>query len=197
MSNSHLSLPTAQSSTSASPVPTTIAWDTSVFMGDNTATRSVPLRPTLSPSTSSELANALTYPPPRVPLDTAPATAQYANQRPIQEERTTAQHFNPASSSDRQSSPPSGPSELANALTYPPPCTPGAVEPVTAKLQDQVPAQEANNSGQPPSLSHDQVSPIAAGQDAVTFQGSTAPARFCSVKGCKAVIPGKSVSFFL
>jgi hypothetical protein len=198
LSNSHRSLPTAQSSTSASPLPTTIAWNhTPMFMGDNAATGSISLRPTLSPSTSSELANALTYLPPRVPLDTAPASAPHANQAPIQEAHTTAPHFNPASSSDRQRSLPSDPSELANALTYPTPRTPGAVEPAASKPQDPVPAQEANNAGQPSSSSHDQVSPAATSQDAVTFQDTSAPARFCSVKGCKAVIPGKSVPFFV
>ena len=80
-------------------------------------------------------------------------------------------------------------SELANALTLPTPRP--KVPPDTLQQPADQPANGLGESSKP---SDKQLEPSKYQEEGNGSGGST---RFCSVKGCKAVIPGQSSFFFI
>ncbi|KAF8957393.1 hypothetical protein BDZ97DRAFT_109410 [Flammula alnicola] len=78
-------------------------------------------------------------------------------------------------------------SELANALTLPPPRQQVLPEQVQMQQEDK-PEQQSDQQF----MSDNQLSQVSSNQDAALggLLDASAPSRFCSVKGCKAIIPG-------
>jgi hypothetical protein len=159
------------------------AIDPRLFSGDVSPTSPHHL-PSLMPhqtSTSSELANALTPRNPSTPVS-VPSSAILPNQA------ASDQHYRDLSASQKQSShlqiPPTPVANRRGEGASDDNCEELVIESLQVTLvqgqQMGVSSSDRQSSSETAELNH--------GRSSVEVDGS---ARFCSVKGCKAVIPGK------